>query len=500
MKRSLSWSATVAACMAMATAAGCANSPGGARNGVALTDFDGAAAERFGIDPKEGGGACGSPDATPSVLPEHPTLDDCLRYAALNNQRLEAAFENWRAAQETIAEARGLPDPKITYSYYIQQVETRVGPQRQAVSVMQTFPGYGKLDAREAQADAAVAAARARYDAARRALVAAVTAAYAEYYYLGRSIAVTEDNVKLLANLESIAQAKQQAGAASEASVIKAQVELDKLRDMLKTQQALAAPLRARLNVALGREVTAALSWPREIAGATIAADAATLQADLAAHNPELAALQASIAQAQAGVTVARRNFDPDVTVGLNWIDTGPARMPVADSGQDAVVASVGFNIPLWFNQYTAAVRENLARAAAADHDRQDRALALQGDLQLALFQFHDAERKIRLYRDTLLPEAERSLATLQASFTANQADFLNLIDAERTLLEFQLSYQRARADLVKQRAAIEALVGMDLPGQPEQGMAANEPTPAPSPSVSPQRPPSSEGPAPKKP
>ncbi len=75
------------------------------------------------------------------------TLPDYLRYAALNNAGLKAAFEQWKAAIEQVPQAKSLPDPKFNYGYFINEVETRVGPQRQKFEIMQTFPWFGVIEA-----------------------------------------------------------------------------------------------------------------------------------------------------------------------------------------------------------------------------------------------------------------------------------------------------------------------------------------------------------------
>ncbi|MHC4620664.1 MAG: hypothetical protein ACYTEQ_23190, partial [Planctomycetota bacterium] len=48
------------------------------------------------------------------------TLEDYLRYAALNNAGLKAAFEEWKAALQQVTQSRALPDPRFTYSYFIE--------------------------------------------------------------------------------------------------------------------------------------------------------------------------------------------------------------------------------------------------------------------------------------------------------------------------------------------------------------------------------------------
>ena len=71
-----------------------------------------------------------SSDAEPAFDPE-TTLDSYLDYAARNNPSLEATFNRWKAALERIPQVRSLPDPRFTYRYFIENVETRAGPQKQ---------------------------------------------------------------------------------------------------------------------------------------------------------------------------------------------------------------------------------------------------------------------------------------------------------------------------------------------------------------------------------
>ena len=53
-------------------------------------------------------------------ISEQSSLEDCLAYAALHSPKLEAAYYRWQAALERIPQARALPDPLVTYAYYIE--------------------------------------------------------------------------------------------------------------------------------------------------------------------------------------------------------------------------------------------------------------------------------------------------------------------------------------------------------------------------------------------
>ena len=76
-------------------------------------------------------------------------LNKYLETAAQNNPGLKAKFNEYLASLEVIPQVGVLPDPQLAFGYFIQPVETKVGPQRAKISVTQMFPWFGTLDAKE---------------------------------------------------------------------------------------------------------------------------------------------------------------------------------------------------------------------------------------------------------------------------------------------------------------------------------------------------------------
>jgi outer membrane protein TolC len=410
-------------------------------------------------------------------LPAKPTLQDCLTYAALNNRQLRAAFHRWQAAVETIEQVQAPPDPKFTYAYYFKEVETRVGPQKQAFTLAQTLPWLGKLLTR---GDAAGEQARATwydFQAEKLELYYRVKRVYFEHYYLGRAISITGDNLKLLEQLEKLIRTRYRAAAASHPDVIRIQIEVGKLQDRLETLKQLQRPLLAELNAELGRlSDDAPLPVPESIPHEPVVTDSEELAAMVDQQNPQLAAIEAQIAQARHHVTLAEMDYIPDVTLAATYIDTGNAvgSSRPSDSGQDAVIGMATVNVPIWWNRLAAGVREARHTHQAALHRRAQASHDLTAQLQRTLFAVEDAQRKIDLYGKTLIPQAGQSLKVTQKAFIAGTSNFNDLIDSQRVLLEFDLSYHRGLADHAIHRAALEQLVGEPLPSE------RTDPTPQP--------------------
>jgi outer membrane protein TolC len=184
----------------------------------------------------------------------------------------------------------------------------------------------------------------------------------------------------------------------------------------------------------------------------------------LTERNPDLKRLDFLTKQERFAIKLAKKNYYPDITIGVDYIETDAALMPgTPDSGKDPVIAMASVNLPIWYGKYRAAEREARFRQAAVDQQRVDTENQLEADLKLALYHFRDAERKIDLYRDTLVPIADESLKVAQLGFQAGKVSFISLIDAERLLLEFQLAYERALADRMSRLAEIETLVNKDI-------------------------------------
>ena len=425
--------------------------------------------ERYSLGTPDHVSSTISQDTAPaaSTLPElneSSGLSDYLTYAALNNPGLEAAFNTWKAALEQIPQVKSLPDPGFNYKYYIEEVETRVGPQRQSFGISQLFPWFGKLELRGDVAAQAANAARQQYEAAKLKLFFEVKDAYYEYYYLTKSIAITKENVSLIKHLESVAQSRYKAAAGTHPDVIRAQVEMGKLEDRYRSLLDLQQPIVARLNSALNRPVEAEVPSPKVIQIDEVDVTDQELLARLVTENPELKALDAETIQNEKSIELAKKDYYPDITFGLSVIDTDESSVgDPDDNGKDPVVASVSINLPLWRQKYDAGLRQARNRYYASRGQRKQKANSLSTQLKMALYRFRDGERKIDLYRDALLPKAKESLKVTESNFRDSSSNFTDLIDAQRILLEFALSYERALTDRSQSLAKIEMLIGHEI-------------------------------------
>jgi cobalt-zinc-cadmium efflux system outer membrane protein len=398
------------------------------------------------------------------TIPEDADLQYYLRLAMKRSPRLRSSFYRWQASIEKSGYAGAFPDPMISFTHFVENVETRVGPQEERIGFRQAIPWFGTLGAKKDMAIEEANAAYRKLEAVRLQITYEVKAAYYDLYFLGQDLQITRDNMELLRFWESVAQSKYKVGLKQHPDVIKAQVELGKLEDQLKSLEEMTEPAAARLRALLNLPETTAVPVPKAAAVLEMEPTRESVIAAILDNNPDLQAIDHMIERADAGVRLAGKLSRPSFSLGVDYIFTGEAINPsLDDSGKDPWMVGVGLSLPIWFGKNRSRNAEAIARQREAEYDYNEKRNRLTAVADQVIFDYSDALRKARLYRDGLVPKAEQSLNASYASYQAGDTDFLNVLDAQRQLLDFQLNAERERVRLAKTAAKIEMLTGYEL-------------------------------------
>jgi cobalt-zinc-cadmium efflux system outer membrane protein len=382
------------------------------------------------------------------------TLEDYLQYASLNNANLKARFEEWRAALEEIPQAKAMPDPQLSYEYWTKQSDLRM---KQNVGIMQTFPWFGKIDARTEAAARSAEAVQQKYRGAQLALFKEVKEGFYEYVYLAKAVEIARENLELLRHFEEVARTKYTTSEAGQPDVIRAQVELARMEYVLRSLEQLREPMVSKLRSALTLPTDTNLPWPKQKEFEAVPLDYGRLVTLLVQKNPELAGLNFEAMAARKRIELAKKNFYPDIGVGVIWEDMDRAEE------EDGVAMVFQINLPLWRDSYSAGQRQAQALATAKEQEKIDTENTLLAKAAQSYYDYNDSIRRIHLYRDTLIPKGEELLQASETAYKTGTIDFLGLIDSQRLLLDYYLSLQRALADNRQKLAELEMLAGAEL-------------------------------------
>lgn len=393
-----------------------------------------------------------------------PLLDTYLKSALNNNAGLRAAFDEWQAALEDIPQVTALPNPTLQWTHFVEEIQTRTGPQNNRFVLSQAIPWKGKRSlAGKMAADRAEglwwAAAGLKLDVIRD-----VKQVYYEYAYLAQAIRIVKENIALLYNLEPVVQARVRGGA-SQGDLLRLQVEIGKLENESETLERLRPALNEQLNAIMNDPTSESKPWPTIAPPEGRVFRRADLKVILDKMNPELRRMEWR--RKQTDHLISRRKLEnrPDFTVGLTYIETGSATTAIkpSDSGDDPFGITVGVSIPIWRKKTDAGVRQSRSHESAMHRSITQKRYTLHAQLELQIYQLDDAARQIALYQDSLIPRAQQAMEITQVEYQSDNAALLDVIDSERELLSFEKSYWRAVSDYGKRLAELEALCGGDL-------------------------------------
>jgi outer membrane protein TolC len=219
-------------------------------------------------------------------------------------------------------------------------------------------------------------------------------------------------------------------------------------------------PVAAKLNSILNRPVGMPLAWPQQEEFKDVSLNHQQLVALLIRNNPQLCAKDFEIAAAEKNLELAKKKFYPQTEVGIEAMYQSEATM---GDGKQPLYATVSFTLPLWRDSYRAAERGAAAQIRKARQEKTQTQNDLVKDTQGVLYEYENNMRKLKLYRDTLIPKTKELLGASENAYSAGSADFLNLIDAQRKLLEFELLYEEAVKISRQKHAELEALAGVRI-------------------------------------
>jgi outer membrane protein, heavy metal efflux system len=390
-------------------------------------------------------------------------LPALIREAELRSPRLAAAYQKWRASVSGITTSTALPDARLSYTYFMNSIDERVGPIEHRLMLEQMVPNPGKLVARQEAAAGNARAMRANFEATRLGLREQLLSAYADLQALDSRISVIERMAEILRDIEQVVEARVTAGLTPQSALLRIQVEAERLesdaRTLERRRPALIATLEAVTGLALPED---ARTDPAPEGAAPALPRTAALLAHTLAH-PTLEAEFAKVAIASARVDEAGWMWVPDFMFGFEYMVMDRMENRMADEGRQAIGLTAGITIPWQFHVNKA--RDDAAKAEeqAARFMAEQQRLDLTSRLAAQEFAYGDAARLIELYTVTVLPKARQTLELMRGDFTAERATLTDVLDAERSLLAAELSLINARADLLKARARIQSLIARDL-------------------------------------
>lgn len=391
-----------------------------------------------------------APDNPPyaSSEPAGPlTLDTALALAAAGNFTLSAAAKEVDATEGAIMQARTIPNPEVVAIVEDTRKATRTATGQFNIPVELGGKRSARITATERGRDFA----QAELSGIRADLRAAVVASFF-------AVLVAQERVKLAAGSADIAAKGAHAAARRVAAGKISPVEETKARVERANAELELADAGAELQSA--RQALAALwgnSAPQftEAQGdldalpSRPATDALRAELD---GSPILLASRLEQERRQALVGVERSRQYPNLTVSV-----GAKR----DNEANRNMAVLGVAIPLpLFDRNQGNLYESIRRADKAQDEYLATRIRLTNDLQQASNQLSVSRASAQTLKGTVLPAAEQVYEAATKGFEAGKFNFLDVLDAQRTLFQARIRYLGVLAKTYQSATTIDRILG----------------------------------------
>jgi cobalt-zinc-cadmium efflux system outer membrane protein len=356
-----------------------------------------------------------------------PILESLIHEAIDRNPDLAKSKALVEADKERIPQSKALPDPTLSLGLQNDGFKKlQVGEMENSyyqIMLTQPLPWPGKRDLRGKIAGLGADISKISAERTRLSLEADVKRAYFGLLLVRGQLQLLEDQALFLEKAQAITQARYEVGQGSQADLLRAQLERNRLNQTRLVLQVEEGTLISALNRLRG--ITEATPIPTAASIENLQVEEIPVDALLAraeAKSPELQSAKLGIRQAERSLDLAKLDRRPDFAVSAG----------VMPRGSLEPMWQVGFSIslPVWSRQkQQRAVAEQEWRRKSQGSEATSVQNLLSQRVRERAAQMTGTLGALRIYRDGLLIQSQASFQATLAQYESGRAPFLSVLE-----------------------------------------------------------------------
>ncbi len=417
-----------------------------------------------------------------SAAEESPALDSLIRASLANHPDLDAMRRMVEASEARQPMSRSLMNPELTValmdlpSNFKYNTDPATALQ---IAVMQRFPWKGKLKASEAAAKARVEAGKFGLESARQNMAAMVAMAYYELAALEEEKLLLKEGFRLTEEMTQAATWMAGSAMGRLSDIEKARLEEENWKLKLIANAGEIKRKRAELTYVVGTPLdTNFLAEARLPEGLpSLPLLDSLLSPEILGNAPGVREALAQATAAQKDVERSRLNWYPDMDVMLAY-DLKPDLKLMGGVGADGMALPTGtvnqmnmislgvtFPIPL-FNKgnQRAESAEMTAMRLSASAKVIDFRLVLESEIRQLHASWEEQNNCCAFVQETVIGRSESLFATALIDYRAGKTPFMELSQAQMSLVMAKMELSMSRAEAWGVRAKLLAALGTLAP------------------------------------
>jgi cobalt-zinc-cadmium efflux system outer membrane protein len=398
-------------------------------------------------------GNASAPQETDGVL----TLQQALALAMMRNPEFAQSGWEVRSAEAKRLQAGLPPNPKLGFERANVLGTGQYAGSAMAettISLSQEIPLAGKLTKRKELAALDVELSQWDLETKRLETYSEVSSRFIEVLAAQEKVALAEQALELAKRQAEMVEARIRAGAIPPSERAKAEVQVANARLELGSAQRGLAQAKVALAATWGNPSPRFARADGDLSVLPHPPERETLLA-LVDQAPDVARWATELGQRQVALELAKAESVPNVEVGA-----GLRRFNESD--EQAYLFQVSVPLPI-FDRNQGGIAEARYKEAKALRQKEAAEVRIRAALIDAHQRLTKAWDEARALKDEVLPAARASYGATSRAFQYGKSDFLNVIEARRTLIEAESRYIDALASFHQAAYQAEKLAGRNL-------------------------------------
>ena len=372
-----------------------------------------------------------------------------------------------QSAENRIDQNSNLADPMLTLGLTNLPVNSFSFTQEpmtgKIIGLSQAFPFPGKLKMQAEVSRKDVDIIEQEILDAKNEIRKNVIKNYNELIFIRKAISIANENKELLRNIAEVVRTKYSVSTASQQNLLKVELEITNITEKISDLKSKEIALISVLNSFLLRDQLSAIPTDDFPAIKFYSLNIEALIDSSKLHRPFLAGIKKAREKEANKQSLAEYDFYPNFNLSISYSirdKIAKTNMPL----DDFFTVIAGISLPLNYGgKVSAKVDETISLKKLYDEQYELSLQILRSSFGSSVAKLNSLKERIKLIEEGSLIQANENLKTTLTGYQVAQVDFLNVIDAQSSLLKIQNDYFRLKTDYLNEIAEIEFLSGIIL-------------------------------------
>jgi len=395
------------------------------------------------------------------------SLEELINQALEVSPKIKMLEMKKLAATNRIEQNSNLPDPMLTLGIVnlpINSFSFTHEPMTGAiVGLRQDLPFPGKLSEQADVNSKDVDIVEQEILDSKNEIRKNVIRTYNEIIFFRNAIELAESSKDLLNNIAEVVRTKYSVSTASQQNLLKVELErtnlTEKIEDLKSKEKSQLSILNALLLRPAGSQIITE-KFP-DINYNKITVDALVDSAEK--YRPFLTGIKEAKQKEMLKKSLADYDYYPNFNLSVAYTfrdEITATNTPL----NDFLSFVVGISLPLNYGgKVSSKVEETETMQKLYDEQYNMSLQILQSSFGSSIAKINSLKERIKLIEEGSLIQANENLKTTLTSYQVGQVDFLNVIDAQNSLLKIENDLYRLKADYLNEIAELEFLTGTEF-------------------------------------